>query len=623
MATTKVVQNSLVSGVFNETAFGRTDIAKFYSSVAEADNMIVKTTGGMFKRPGFEFIHKTNATKTEYDTKNKSIRLIDFVFNTDQKYLFLFRPGKVDVYYIPLREDSTDPTGGPIATINTPELTATIITEMSVIQRGDVTILLHGDLQPKEIARTGFDTFTYSNLALTSPRESDGTTNVWSAAKGWPKYGTFYQGRLFIAGSKSYPLTIWGSKSQSYFDFYIDVAQADADGSPIADTIDSDKINVITGIFAGRNLQVFTTGAEFVNSTALITPINSSWQIQTRYGSSPNVPLDSLDGSTFYIDRTGAVREFIYDYNQDSHISNDLTTLASQLFNNPFRINIIKSSENNLGRFTYTLNSDGSLAVLNFNRTEGIVAWVKFTTPTGKIIDISAVDNELYILILSTKGEINLERLDLSDKTTFLDSHVYSYAPYPVETYSNGTTLCSNTVGGEYGDEYLLNGIWCDNCIMFYDTNTPFPQTITGLDRFEGQEVSVLMDGIYQGEFTVNGGQISTTRFYRLIEIGAKYKSHIKTLPIASADAPIDLNNKRIIKVKLYLFNSTGFYLDGAFIASNYFDIDNFDKAATARTGVYEYWTLGWNTLSSFKLSNDDPYGFNLLKFETYIDVSK
>ena len=82
MAKTKVVQNSLVSGVINETAWGRTDIAKFYSGVAEANNMIVQTTGGMFKRPGFEFIDTTRATKTEYELNNKSIRLIDFVFNT-------------------------------------------------------------------------------------------------------------------------------------------------------------------------------------------------------------------------------------------------------------------------------------------------------------------------------------------------------------------------------------------------------------------------------------------------------------------------------------------------------------------------------------------------------------
>lgn len=621
MAKTKIVQNSLVSGVMNDTAWGRTDIGKFYNSVAEADNMIVQTTGGMFKRPGLEFIHTTTATKAEYDTNNKSIRLIDFVFNTEQKYLFLIRPDNIDVYYIPSRDENTYPTGGPIATISTPQLTATIIAEMSVVQRGDVTILFHADLQPKEIARTGFDTFTYSNLSLIAPTESDNTTPVWDATKGWPKYGTFYQGRLFCAGSKTYPLTIWGSKSQDYFDFDIAIDQADADGSPIQDTIDSDRINVITGIFAGRNLQVFTTGAEFVNTSALITPTNSSWQIQTRYGSNNNVPLDSLDGSTFYIDRTGAVREFIYDYNQNSHISNDLTTLSAQLFSDPFRINIIKSAKSNLGRFTYVLNSDGTMSVLNFNRAESIVAWVKFDTPTGDIIDITSIDNELYIIVLTSLGDINLERIDLSENTTYLDSHVYAYGVLPSETCLDNIP-CTSTIGGEYGDEWLLDNEWCDSCVMFMDPLTPRDTIVYGLDRFEGQEVSVILDGTYQGEQVVTNGNISVDRFYRLIEVGVKFNSKITTLPLASPQFAMELNNKRIIKVKLYLYKSTGFYLDDEFIASSYFDVDNYDTSAIVRTGVYEYWKLGWKTLSTFTLSNDDPFGFNLLKFETYVDVS-
>ena len=622
MAKTKVVQNSMVSGVINETAWGRTDIAKFYSGVAEANNMIVQTTGGMFKRPGFEFIDTTLATKTEYELNNKSIRLIDFVFNTDQKYLFIFRPGDIDIYYIPPRDSLIDPTGGPIATIYAPELTPNVIAEMSVVQRGDVTILFHSDLQPKEIARTGFDTFTYGNLTLVSPKEKNGT-NVWSIAKGWPKYGTFFQGRLFVAGSKSYPLSVWGSKSQSYFDFHIAVDQADADGSPIIDTIDSDKINIITGIYAGRNLQIFTTGAEFVNSAGLITPVNSSWQIQSRYGSNPNVPLDSVDGSTFYIDRTGAVREFIYDFNQDSHVSNDLTTLSAQLFKDPFRVNIIKSSPSELGRFTYVLNKNGTLAVLNFNRSEGIVAWVKFDTPSGKIIDIAAVDNEFYVIVLSSNGDLNLERLDLSERTTYFDSHAYAYGNKNVEKCADGTTSCIKTIGGEFGDEFKLDKIWCTDCIIFRNVLTPINKEIDGLNRFEGKEVSIILDGIYQGEQLVTGGKILITRFYKLIEIGLKFKSHIKTLPPTSPKFDMELNKKRIIKVKLYLYKSTGFYLNNDFIASSYFDIDSYDTSAVVRTGVFEYWTLGWSILSSFTLSNDDPFGFNILKFETHIDVSE
>ena len=582
--------------------------------------MIVQTTGGMFKRPGLEFIHTTAATKSIYDTNNKSVRLIDFVFNTQQKYLFLIYPGIIRIYYVPNRDEATNPIGGPIATLTATALTAKIIAEMSVVQRGDVTLLFHTDMQPKEIARTGFDTFTFSNLSLIPPKDSNGD-NVWDNTKGWPKYGTFFQGRLFLAGSKTYPLSVWGSKSQSYFDFDIPIDQADKDGSPINDTIDSDKINVITGIFAGRNLQIFTTGAEFVNTSGLITPVSSSWQIQSRYGTDDNVPLDSVDGSTFYIDRTGAVREFIYDYNQDAHISNDLTTLCGQIFDRPFRINIIKSAKSNLGRYTYVLNADGSLSVLNFNRAEKVIAWVVFNTPTGKIIDVAAVDNELYMIILSGNN-INLERLDLSEETTYLDSHMWQYGAKPPSTCPDGT-LCINTIGGEYGDLFQLDKKWCTTCIMFMNPTTPRNIEISGLNRFEGQEVSVLLDGIYQGEVLVSGGKININRFYRFIEVGKKFNSKIKTLPIASSQYAIELAKKRIIKIRFFLYKSSGFYLNNEFIASSYFDVDSFDKAAVVRTGVFDYYMLGWNSLTQFTVNNDDPFGFNVLKFETHLDVSE
>ena len=428
---------------------------------------------------------------------------------------------------------------------------------------------------------------------------------------------------MFCAGSTKYPLTVWGSKSQSYFEFTIEAARAAEDGSPIADTIDSDKINQITGIFAGRNLQVFTTGAEFVNTSDIITPTNSAWHIQTRYGTNPGCSLDSLDGSTFYIDRNNAVREFIYDFNQDSFVSNDLTTLSTQLFNKPFRLEIVKSSQTSLGRYTYILNSDGTAAVLNFNKSEQVIAWVKFETPIGPVLDISVVDNEVYALIKGTYG-VHLERIDLSDRSTYLDSFVYGYGDRTSTSCGDGNlTNCEDTLGGLNAIDFNLDKIWCVNCKVFADPNTPPIVSLIGLDRFNNQEVSVILDGIYQGEQTVVNGSISINKIFTLIEVGKKFDSKMKTLPLSSLQGDITMANKRIIKIKLYLYKSSGFYLDDEFIPSSSFDIDNYDAQATVKTGVFEYWTLGWDTLNTFTVSNADPIGFNILKFETHMDVTE
>ena len=625
MAKTKVVQNSFVSGVMNEKAFGRTDIAKFYNSVAEADNVLLHVTGGLFKRPGFEYVDTTNVTLTQAALP-KTNRLIDFVFSTEQKYLFLLREGNIDIYHVPDRfnGDAQEPIAPPFATVAEVKLTANVIKELSVVQRGDVTILFHTDFQPLVINRIGYEDFTIGPLNVIPPLDVNSLA-YWDDTLGWPSYATFFQGRLYCAGSKTYPLTIWGSKSQDYFDFDIAIADADADGSPITDTIDSDKINVITGIFSGRNLQVFTTGAEFVNRAQVITPLDSAWAIQTRNGSDANVALDALDGSTFYIDRYSAVRQFIYDYNQDAHISNDLTTLSSNLFSNPFRIEIIKSAKDTLGRFTYILNDDGTVVILNFNQAEGIVAWVKLTTVSGFIMDITTVDNEFYMLV-NNGNEIQLERLDLDDNITYLDSFTKLTGNKPIQQCGEtplDVISCGDSVGGDFGIDYFLDNVWCPSCIIFTDPNTPPDTTISGLDRFNGQEVSYVLDGIYQGEIEVANGEVIIDRLFSTIMIGYKFNSRLLTLPISSPQFQMELAEKRVVKMKLFLFESSGFNINNDFIASSYFGKANYDESSDVRTGVYEYWTLGWDTFSQINIHADDPLGFNILKYELHVDVTE
>jgi len=607
----------------NDTAFGRTDISRFYNSVAEANNMLLATTGGMFKRPGFQFVDNTSVNHALADVQG-AVRILDFVFNVNQKYLFLIYEGKIDIYHVPDR-DTDDGLGVAFGTVDAPELTPKIITEMSVIQRGDTTILFHTDMQPRTIIRTGYEVFTLGTLAMVIPLEdiTDTNTEMWSDIKGWPSYGAFFQGRLVCAGSKTYPLTVWCSKAQDYFDFQIAVAQANEPGSPITDTLDSDKVNRITGIYGGRNLQLFTSGAEFVNIAQLLTPEASAWLIQTRYGSEDNVPLNSLDGSTFFVDRFSAVREFIFDYTQDAHISNDLTTLATHLFERPYRLETVKSAKSSLGRYTYVLNTDGSMAVLNFNKAEGIIAWVRMTATHGKIIDISTVDNELYVLV-QTANDILLERLDITDDITYLDNYTYHKGVHPLLTCGNIAVDCADTVGGINGYDYILDNVWCQDCNMFTDPNTPSIAEISGLDRYQdGTEVSLVLDDIYQGEVQVHNGIIPINRNFNVAKIGLKYNSNIKSLPISSPQFPMELAEKRIIKIKLYMFKSSGFYLDNEYIPSLTFDVSNFDEAPALVTGVYDHWTLGWTTLNDYNVSSNDPLGFAVLKTDVSVDVTE
>ena len=92
-----------------------------------------------------------------------------------------------------------------------------------------------------------------------------GYENAWSDVKGWPISCTFHEGRLYFGGSASLPSTLFGSKvSQFFFFFFFNFKAAEGlDDDAIKITLATDSVNTITGMRSGRDLQIFTTGAEF------------------------------------------------------------------------------------------------------------------------------------------------------------------------------------------------------------------------------------------------------------------------------------------------------------------------------------------------------------------------
>jgi len=103
--------------------------------------------------------------------------------------------------------------------------------------------------------------FSTSAIASGAWTLETGYVDAWSSSKGWPKTATFHEGRLMIGGSQSLPTTIWGSRVGLFFNF--DAGQS-LDDEALQATIDTNQVNACVGIFSGRDLQVFTTGTEFI-----------------------------------------------------------------------------------------------------------------------------------------------------------------------------------------------------------------------------------------------------------------------------------------------------------------------------------------------------------------------
>lgn len=362
---------------------------------------------------------------------------------------------------------------------------------------------------------TASKSIAFTKSATGSPRSED----VWSDTRGWPRSACYYDGRLVIGGTKSKPQSIFTSKAGSAFDF--DVGEGDDDEAVFV-TISSRELSEIQDVFPGRNLQVFTAGSEFAVLNSPITPQTFNVVPQTSHGSL-NLEAKDIDGATVFIDRNGkTLREYIYNFNEDAYIANDISVLSPELINQPVDVAILGGTTSEDANWIFIVNQDGTGTVLNKLRSQDINGFTKWTTD-GEITDVSVVDDSLY---MATKRTIN------GTESYYLEMWDFDM---PVDS----------------GVSYSVGGL-------------PFT-TILDLEHLEGESVRVVGDGCDLGNFTVSSGQITLDDAVRSAQVGIAFTPTFKPMPVATnaGGGSNQLAQKKIIRMNLLTYETTGIYIDG------------------------------------------------------------
>ena len=78
-----LIQRSFSGGELSPSLYARVDISKYATGVRTLRNMLTMRHGGATNRPGYQFIQ-------EVKDSTKTVKLIPFVFNTDQTYVLEF-----------------------------------------------------------------------------------------------------------------------------------------------------------------------------------------------------------------------------------------------------------------------------------------------------------------------------------------------------------------------------------------------------------------------------------------------------------------------------------------------------------------------------------------------------
>lgn len=654
MSRAVTLQTNFTTGEIDPLLTSRIDINQYYNGLDKARNVLIQPQGGVVRRPGLEYV---GTIPSAANPQNGS-RLVPFEFSTSQSYMLLFVNNRMYIYKNKVLVTNINATGNDYLTTT---ISSSYINFMDYAQSADTLIVVHEDMQPKQITRGVSDsTWTISDISFEyipqyaftisttsgshnlTPSEVDGNITItasgttfistdvgqyveandgigrarivtfvsatevdaiveipffntdaisagswfiergyedtWSASKGWPRTVTFHQGRLYFGGSKSRPNTIFASRVARFFDFN---PGETLDDDAIIATLATDSVNAITGLFAGRDLQIFTKGGEFFISQASldpITPNNIVVSTATRRGAKEGIKPVGAESGTLFIQRAGkALREFLFSDVELSYISNNISLLSSHLLKSPSDMALRKSTSTDDGDLLMIVNGeDGSLATYSILRGQNVIA-PSLSTVDGTFEKVAVDVDTIYFVVKRT---------------------VNASTVYYIEAFNDDNTTDSN--------------------VLLIGASLPSTTTVTGLNHLEGKTVKVIADDVMQNEKVVASGQIiidSVPTAY--IEIGLDYTPEVKTLPVELklSSGNIIAQRKRIIEATANMYLTQNLTLNGNDFL---FTAGEFYTGLKRRKPM-----LGYDKKGQMTFSQSEPLFFTLLGIEFKVSVGQ
>ena len=419
-------------------------------------------------------------------------------------------------------------------------------------------------------------------LTTTAPT-TDWEEQSYSAIRGFPAAICFHEGRLWFGGTLAQPDGIWASQSGEFFNFNIGTA---LDNESIQLSSSVGELDQIKHLVSNRDLQVFTVTSEFIVpafENTPVTPQNAMVRRQTPYGVADVKPF-VFDGATLYVQRSGTVvREFIFSDTESAYVANAVSLISSHLIITPVQMTSLQAAIERPESYIFMVNSDGTMAVFNSNRSEKRAGWTQFTTQGKKGTD--TVTSGLFHSVCT------------------IDERVFVIGKY--DKGAGTKKLCLM----EFKDDLNM-----DHSLSYTNGSSGVFTVSSQFDN--GAKVGVVSGTHYLGEFPVSGGQVDVSGVDNTLqeaEIGFVFDIQLKSNPldIQTANGPstgmlrglgrviLDLNNTLSVSVNnkpLEILNVT----------------DDFSLARTAITGKKEIRLLGYSRDPQLTITQRAPLSIQI-----------
>ena len=369
---------------------------------------------------------------------------------------------------------------------------------------------------------------------------------IFSETTGYPTTITFFEDRMFLAGSRSNPQRIDGSEVGDHLSF----SPTETDGSVIDNNaigvaLNADKVNAIVWVTDDeRGLMIGTAGGEWVMSPSssgeALTPVNIKAVRATTYGSAAVKPIRT-GKATLYVQRSSRkLREMAFVFESDGFRSPDMTILSEHITGDGILHMAYQQEPHSI---VWCLRKDGSLIGFTYDRDQDVLAWHRHNLAGASDAGGTAAIIE-SIAAIPTPDEKS-DELWVSVKR-WVNGQEERYIEFITEFWR---------------ESFDQEDAFCVDSGLTYDS-TP-ATTISGLDHLEGQLVRILADGAAHPDKTVTSGSVTLDRLSSVVHLGLPYIPSFKSLRFDSGakDGTSQGKTKRINNVTVRFYQTLGAFI--------------------------------------------------------------
>lgn len=321
--------------------------------------------------------------------------------------------------------------------------------------------------------------------------------NPFTGADNYPRCATFVDQRLAFASSNNNPQAVWLSQSANYENF--GRASPAKESDAITFRIRARQVNEIRSLLPMRGLMTLTSGAEWIVTGADTDYLTQNVRINNQgyRGASKVQPIVVGNTVLFSQARGGVVRDFSYEFAEDSFTGKDLTVLARHMFEGrDIKAWAYAQAPHSI---VWVVLDDGSLVSLTYMKEHDVWGWTRQETE-GEFEDVTVIaegtEDVPYFVVKRTIDGADVRYIERMHTRVF-------------ETVTDAFFVDSGlTYSGAAATE------------------------ITGLDHLEGEAVVALADGNVVTGLTVSAGAVTLPFAAATVHVGLAYEASLQTLDL-------------------------------------------------------------------------------------------